>query len=297
MAAIPEAPLWSREQLDRFLHRMTVERGLSTHTVAAYRRDLFQFLDHCERRGIGSVDAIDRAAIRSFQATLDARGMARTSIARKTSAVRSFFADAERRGELAMSPAAAVPTRRRHRRLPKTMPSGPLNRMLDAISGDDPVSLRDRALVEVLYGTGLRVAELAALTVADVEDVDLVRVLGKGGRERVVPLAGEARRCLDRYLHAGRPALAAESAGASLWVGVRGGALDVRGIRRVVRQRLGSHPHALRHSFATHLLERGADLRTVQELLGHIELATTQIYTAVSRHHLKATYDRAHPRA
>jgi integrase/recombinase XerC len=151
--------------------------------------------------------------------------------------------------------------------------------------------------LEVLYGTGMRVSEAAALEVGDVERVDLVRVRGKGDAERVVPLAGEARTATDRYLAAGRPALAGPGSGSALWLGSRGGPLDTRGIRRAVRRRLGTFPHALRHSFATHLLDGGADLRTVQELLGHIELGTTQIYTSVTLRRLEAIYERSHPRA
>jgi integrase/recombinase XerC len=168
--------------------------------------------------------------------------------------------------------------------------------MLDALSGQSPLDLRDRALLEVLYATGLRVSELASLTVTDVARDDFLRVLGKGNKERAVPLSRPARRALRRYLDDGRPHLAKAEAGAALWVGTRGGALDARGVRRVVRNRLGTFPHALRHSFATHLLEGGADLRAVQELLGHVELATTQLYTSVTRQHLKATYERTHPR-
>jgi site-specific recombinase XerD len=181
--------------------------------------------------------------------------------------------------------------------LPRAFPAAALGSWLDAVDGSDPVTLRDRALLEVLYGTGLRVAEAASLTAAGVRRSELVRVRGKGGKERVVPLAGKARAALQRYLAEGRPALAGPEAADLLWVGRRGGPLGVRGIRRVVRSRLGTFPHALRHSFATHLLEGGADLRTVQELLGHHELATTQVYTAVTRQHLRSTYDRSHPRA
>jgi site-specific recombinase XerD len=169
--------------------------------------------------------------------------------------------------------------------------------MLDGLSGSEADVLRDRALLEMLYGTGLRVAELASLTVDDVRGIELLRVRGKGGRDRVVPIGGKARETLDAYLARGRPELAGPDTGRALWVGKRGGPMDPRGIRRAVRARLGTFPHALRHSFATHLLEGGADLRTVQELLGHIELGTTQLYTAVTREHLKATYDRTHPRA
>jgi site-specific recombinase XerD len=169
--------------------------------------------------------------------------------------------------------------------------------MLDALVGDDPVDVRDRAILEMLYGTGIRVSELASLSVEDVHGVDLVRVRGKGDKDRVVPLAGQARTWVDRYLESGRPRLATAASNRHLWLGAKGGPLGTRGVRHLVRRRLGTFPHALRHSFATHLLEGGADLRTVQELLGHIELASTQTYTAVSRSHLKAAYERSHPRA
>jgi integrase/recombinase XerD len=169
--------------------------------------------------------------------------------------------------------------------------------MLDALVGDHPIDVRDRAILELLYGTGMRVSELASLKVRDVEGVDLVRVRGKGDKERVVPLAGQARKWVDRYLDTARPGLTKAGSDEHLWLGAKGGPLGARGVRHLVQRRLGTFPHALRHSFATHLLEGGADLRTVQELLGHIELATTQTYTAVSRSHLKAAYERSHPRA
>ncbi len=297
MGSIPSTPGWAAAEVQAFLDRLDSERNLSEHTVAAYRRDLAQFFDFCDRYGFEGITAVDRTTLRRFHANLLTRGYAARSVARKASAVRSFYGDALRRGLVEADPTASLPTRRRPHRLPKALPAEPLGTMLDSISGDDPVTLRDRALLEVLYGTGLRVSELAGLSVGDVAGVDLVRVAGKGGRERVVPLAGPARRALDRYLDEGRSRLAGPTAGDSLWLGVRGGPLDTRGVRRVAKARLGTFPHALRHSFATHLLEGGADLRTVQELLGHIELATTQIYTAVSRRHLRATYERSHPRA
>jgi len=290
-------PEWAAAVVATYLERLRGERGLSEHTCAAYGRDLAQFLDFCDRTGIRSLGAVDRHAVRRFQAQLVSRRYAGSSIARKASAVRAFFSDAVRRGILGGDPTLDLPTRRRPSRLPKAVPARALGEMLDSIDGDRPVDLRDRAILEMLYGTGLRVSELAGLEVRDVRGVDLVRVFGKGAKERVVPLAGQARRSVDRYLAAGRPFLDHQGAKDALWLGVRGGVLGTRGVRRVAQVRLGTFPHALRHSFATHLLERGADLRTVQELLGHIELATTQTYTAVSRHHLKATYERSHPRA
>jgi site-specific recombinase XerD len=297
VATIPDMPAWARAGVDAYLGRLSAERGLTDNTVAAYRRDLAQFFDFCHRLGIHSVSDVDRQTVRRFQANLVSRKYASASISRKASSVRSFYADAVRRGDLDLDPTAGLPSRKKPRRLPRSLPERPLGATLDALDGSSPKELRDRAILEVLYGTGVRVSELAGMTVADVEGADLVRVVGKGSKERVVPLSGEARRAVDRYLAGGRPALAAADPSDALWVGARGRPLDTRGIRRVVARRLGTFPHALRHSFATHLLEHGADLRTVQELLGHIELGTTQTYTDVSRQHLKATYERSHPRA
>jgi site-specific recombinase XerD len=292
----PVPPPWAASALAAFLERAAAERNLAANTRLAYRRDLEQFFEFCERLGITSIDAVDRRSLRRWQAQLATRGYAAASISRKVSAVRAFFSDAARRDLVPVDPSIGLPARKKPTRLPRAMAAGALGAMLDALDGEDPVTLRDRAMLEVLYGTGLRVSELAGLTVGGVRS-ELVRVTGKGNRTRVVPLAGQARRALDRYLDSGRPRLVAPDSADWLWLGVRGGPLGPRGVRRVARARLGTFPHALRHSFATHLLERGADLRTVQELLGHIELATTQTYTAVSRHHLKATYERSHPRA
>ena len=297
MPAIPDLPAWASPTVDSFLGRLSAERGLSPHTIAAYRRDLAQFFDFCDRLGRTSVDDVDRGVVRRFQAHLVSRRYAAASISRKVSAVRSFYRDATRRSEVAADPAAGLPPRKRPARLPRALAARRLGELLDGVVGDEPVDIRDRAILEMLYGTGLRVSELADLSVGDVSGTDLVRVRGKGDKERVVPLAGQARRWAGRYLESARPSLASGSSGASLWLGAKGGPLGARGVRRVVRRRLDTFPHALRHSFATHLLEGGADLRTVQEVLGHIELATTQTYTAVSRSHLKATYERSHPRA
>lgn len=290
-------PPWAADAVAAYLHRLDVERGLSTHTVAAYRSDLAQFFSFCDHYGVGSLDGVSRKVMRRFLAHLDTLGYARRSVARKATAVRAFFADAARRGVIATNPASGLATPKRPRSLPRAIPSGTLADMLDAVTGDSPLERRDRALLELLYGTGLRVSELASLKLGDLPRGEFLRVTGKGGKDRSVPLTGPARAALDMYVTSARPTLAGPHAGGALWVGARGGPLDARGVRRVVRRRLGTYPHALRHSFATHLLEGGADLRAVQELLGHIELATTQLYTSVTRQHLKATYDRTHPRA
>lgn len=297
MAAISPPPKWARRPLAEYLERLLAERGLSTHTVDAYRRDLSQFFDYAGRAGVMSIVAIDRTTARRFLAFLATRGYARRSIARKASAVRAFFVDAARRGLVPSNPAEGLAQPKRPKTLPRAVPARTLGGLLDRVGGDDAESLRDRALLELLYGSGMRVAEVTALRTQDLRDGDFIRVRGKGEKDRLVPVGAPTRRALDAYLARGRPKLAGRAAGNRLFVGARGGALDSRGIRRVVRRRLGTFPHALRHSFATHLLEGGADLRAVQELLGHAELATTEIYTAVTREHLRATYDRSHPRA
>ncbi len=297
MASTPELPGWAAPSVEAYLTRLATHRGLSPHSVAAYRRDLAQFFAYCGRAGLGAPDQVDRRTVRRFLAYLDTRGYARRSIARKASSVRAFFADAAKRGTIPMNPADQVARPRRPRTLPHALPARAVGGLLDGLAGDDPLELRDRALLEVLYATGLRVSELAGLRVADVAGRDALRVRGKGDRERVVPLGRPAQHAVVRYLQRGRPLLAGPEAGEALWVGAQGRALDARGIRRAVRRRAGTFPHALRHSFATHLLEGGADLRAVQELLGHVELSTTQLYTAVTRDHLRATYERSHPRA
>jgi integrase/recombinase XerC len=296
VAAIPAAPSWAHAQLDLFLSQHLRVRGLSQHTFDAYRRDLSAFLDFCDRLGLDELGAIDRRVIRRWVSNLDTRGYARTSIARKVSTVRSFFDFCVKREIVGANPAVGVNTARPPRPLPHALPSRTVGEAIESVDGDDPVSVRDRALLELLYSTGMRVSEVAGLTVADVAG-DLVTITGKGDRQRVVPVGRPARRALDRWLAEGRPQLSKPDAGGALFVGVRGGSLDQRGIRRILDQRMASFPHALRHSFATHLLEGGADLRTVQELLGHVDLATTQIYTSVTRDHLRATYERSHPRA
>ena len=280
-----------------FVHRIEVERGLSAHTIDAYARDLRQFADFCERVGAVELSSVTRRMIRRYMSQLSTRGLSRRTIARKVSSVRSFFADASRRGLVPANPADGVRQPKRPSPLPKALPARGLAEILDSIVGEEPVDLRDRAILELLYASGLRVSELASLQVGDVDGSDLLRIVGKGSKTRMVPVSRAARTAVTRYLEKGRPQLAGDQAYSALWVGVRGGPLDTRGVRRVVQARLGTFPHALRHSFATHLLEGGADLRSGQELLGHVELASTQIYTSVSRRHLRATYERSHPRA
>ncbi|MDX1469144.1 MAG: tyrosine recombinase [Acidimicrobiia bacterium] len=292
----PEIPEFASEMVNAYLSRLEDHRGLSPNTVAAYRRDLAQFFDYCHRSGVAAVGDVERRHARRYLAFLDTRGYSRTSVTRKASAVRAFYSDLVRRSEVAANPFDGVGTPKLGKPLPHALPRTAVASALDGIDSEEPIDLRDRAIIEMLYATGLRVSELASLKTSDV-GTDTVTVVGKGRRQRMVPVGRPAQAALDRYLSEGRPALASSSAGGALWVGSRGRPLDARGVRRVVRSRLATFPHALRHTFATHLLEGGADLRTVQDLLGHTDLATTQIYTAVTRKHLRGTYDRSHPRA
>ena len=293
---LPDMPAWAAGPVDDYLTRLREQRDLSSNTVDAYRRDLAQFFDYCDRNGIHRIDRVQRLNARRYLAFLDTRGYSRRSATRKASSVRSFYNDAGRRGASTVNPFEGVARPRLDRPLPHALPTRTVVHAIEAIDTSSPQGLRDRAILDTLYSSGLRISELASLTVSDVSG-DMITVVGKGRKTRRVPLGRPAQESLRRYVEDGRSQLASTEAGRWLWVGLRGGRLDTRGLRRVVNDRMATFPHALRHSFATHLLEGGADLRVVQDLLGHTDLATTQIYTAVTRQHLRGTYDRSHPRA
>ena len=293
---VPAIPDWAVGEIDAYLGRLHDQRGLSDHTIDAYRRDLSQFFDYCDRGGQRGIGAPDRRTARRYLAFLDTLGYSRATISRKASSIRAFYGDAATHGLVSANPFDGVSTPKLDRPLPHAIPARSMAAAIESIDTGDPIGLRDRAIVETLYATGLRVSELASLTTGDATG-DLVRVRGKGGKMRTVPLGRPAQHSLDRYLRSGRPRLAGEAAGSALWIGSRGGPMTPRSLRRAVTRHVATFPHALRHSFATHLLEGGADLRTVQDLLGHADLATTQIYTAVTRKHLRGMYDQSHPRA
>lgn len=282
--------------MDKYLQRLSDQRGLSVNTIDAYRRDLAQFFDYCDRSGLARVDRVERKTARHYLAFLDTLGYSRTTISRKASSIRSFYSDAVLRGSVTVNPFHGVSTPKLDKPLPHALPTRTMDVAIESIDTSTAAGLRDRAIVETLYATGLRVSELASLRVRDVSG-DTVTVKGKGAKLRTVPLGRPAQRALERYLADGRPQLAGPEIGNSLWVGARGGSMGTRSLRRAVSKHLATFPHAVRHSFATHLLEGGADLRTVQDLLGHTDLATTQIYTAVTRKHLRGIYDQSHPRA
>jgi integrase/recombinase XerC len=291
------------EWIDRFLRHLSVERNVSPHTCAAYRRDLAQFRDFLAAHGgadLVALQRLDHLLLRRYLAELH-RSNQRTSIARKLSSLRTFFRYLVREGALAASPAEGLATPKRNRYLPKTLSVDEASRLLEHGHGTTTLALRDRAILELLYSSGLRISELTGLNVGALDLREkLVRVLGKGRKERIVPVGSKAHAALRAYLDARGPA----ADDLPLFVNHRGGRLTPRSVQRHLKVHLlkagllkDISPHALRHSFATHLLDGGADLRAIQELLGHASLSTTQRYTQVSVDQLMAVYDKAHPRS
>ena len=296
----------------RYLDHLTVERGLADNTLAAYRRDLDRYLAFLAGRGVEQLDAVDPGTVRAFVASVsasthgpDGEPYRATTVSRALSTVRTFHRFAVREGIAEDDPTAGVVRPRLPRALPHPLTVEEVATILEAPRPEEPPGLRDRAILELLYGAGLRVSELTGL---DVDDLDVeaaaVRVLGKGAKEREVPIGRMARDAIDAYLTRGRPALAGPRSRAALFLNTRGGRLTRQSCARLletyahaagIRRRVT--PHDLRHSFATHLLEGGADVRVVQELLGHASVATTQIYTLVTTEHLRSAYYAAHPRA
>ncbi|HET6968688.1 MAG TPA: tyrosine recombinase XerC [Ornithinibacter sp.] len=297
------------DALPAFERHLRAERGRSAHTVRAYVRDVSVFLDAVDAHDEAALRTVSLADLRAWLGVLSRRGAARATIARTSASLRTFFGWLERTGRLETDPSLRLSAPSRHRTLPPVLAQRSAAALLDvaavAADDDDPVHLRDRAALELLYGTGIRVGELVGL---DVDDVDLgsnvVRVVGKGDKERRVPFGIPARTAVVEWLDRGRPRLVNPESGPALLLGRRGRRVDQRQVRAVVHDLLRHvpdapdlGPHGLRHSAATHLLEGGADLRMVQELLGHASLATTQLYTHVSVDRLKRSYAQAHPRA
>ena len=296
--------------IDAFAEELRDGRGASRATIRAYTDDLQQIATFLREQGLAdSWAAVRPVHVRRFLAHLHAHDYARTSIARKLSSLRAFYRHLTLRGDVPVDPTVGISAPRQRRYLPKFLYQSDLEKLLDAPDRSTPLGLRDRAILETLYATGLRVGELISLTIDQVRDSSELRIVGKRDRERVVLIGGPARAAIARYLDEGRPHLLARRSAEKeddgrLFLNARGGPLTDRGVRRVVHRHLlqacAQHdigPHALRHTFATHLLENGADLRAVQELLGHASLTTTQIYTHVTRTRLREVYEQAHPRA
>jgi tyrosine recombinase XerC len=289
---------WTKD----FLNFLSTEKGASVHTVKSYQIDLREFVEAVNGKGWAEMDHLD---IRSFLAFLKNRAYSKSSISRKLACLRSFFKYLVRENALKVNPAAGVSSPKREKRLPKFLDLREVTALIEAPSKNTWKEKRDRAVLEMLYSSGLRVSELVGLNQDDVDFFSgLVRVRGKGKKERIVPTGTPALKAMRDYLDMKPPREASQAAKRALFVNRRGGRITDRSIRRMILKYARKaaltkdvSPHMLRHSFATHMLDQGADLRSVQELLGHENLSTTQIYTHITTKRLKEAYDAAHPRA
>lgn len=295
---------------DAFLKYLESERNLSALTIRAYLGDLDSFFEHLEKLDVTEFSKLELSHIRSWLANQQVKGGARTTLSRRAVSIRLFTKWATKQGYLAKDVGATLATPKGARTLPDVLNVADAGLALDALATrvaeeDGPLSKRDCAMVEVLYASGARVSELCGLDLQDIDyERNTIRVIGKGNKERTIPLGNPAMRALEAWLKEGRPALAGDKSDRAVFLGARGKRIDQRTVRTVVYHALEAlegavklGPHALRHSAATHLLEGGADLRTVQEILGHASLATTQIYTHVSTERLQKAFKQAHPRA
>ena len=294
----------TRPNLDGFLEHLVVERGLRQNSLEAYQRDLTRYLAYLADRG-RQATSLDRTEVPRYLLSLREAGLNPRSVARHLSAIRQFHRFLVRQGLAAEDPTAHLEAPRPWRRLPGVLSSEEVDRLLAVRAARTPQELRNRAMLELMYASGLRVSELVGLRLGDVDlGVGIVRVVGKGDKERLVPVGDAAAASLRVYLRDGRPHFAKRRASESLFLGRHGGGLTRQMFWNVIKKAAVDAgitkpvtPHTLRHSFATHLVERGADLRSVQLMLGHADIGTTQVYTHLSRAHLKALYDKFHPRA
>jgi integrase/recombinase XerC len=294
-----------------FRCHVEAERGLSRHTVRAYAGDVHSLLEHAAAAGVTAVDELDIGILRGWLGEQHGSGNSRATLARRAAAARTFTAFAHARGLIGADPGPLLGIPRTPRRLPEVLSQDQVAAVLDAskaggaVHQDRALAVRDAAIMELLYATGIRVGELCGLDLGDLdEERRTVRVFGKGGRERTVPAGIPAVRAVSAWMLQGRPVIAGPGSGFALFLGARGRRLDPRAARRVVHASIaavpgtpGTGPHGLRHAAATHLLEGGADLRSVQEILGHASLTSTQIYTHVSVERLQSAFRQAHPRA
>ena len=292
--------------VDSYIRHLTIERGVAKNTIAAYKRDLRRYLDFLGARGIDSIDQIGELVVQDFAEQLvSVGGLSATSVARVLAGVRGIHKYWLQENLTNVDPAASVKPPKAPRRLPKALTVSQVEVLLNAVGGEDPIAVRDRAILELLYATGARITEVVSLDLDDLVDPTLLRVLGKGSKERIVPVGRYAQSALDAYLVRTRPLLAVNGRGTpALFLNQRGGRLSRQSAWQIIHDASIAaklpgdiSPHTLRHSFATHLLEGGADVRVVQELLGHSSVATTQIYTLVTVDALREVYATAHPRA
>ncbi|HOO55733.1 MAG TPA: tyrosine recombinase XerC [bacterium] len=292
--------------VDQYLKMMEIERGASKHTLDAYRRDLDDFLRFCDEEASGiRPHEVNIKLARRYLAELVRAGRARTTIARRISALRSFFRFLKKEGIVGQNVFAALDSPKLEKKVPEYLFIEEISALLKAPDITEPAGMRDAAVLEILYASGMRVSELVSLNIDDIRKGNPeIRIVGKGNRERVVFIGEPAMDALSRYLKEGRPQQGKNRDAEAVFLNKSGQRLGVRGVQRVVEKYIHQtailkqiSPHSLRHSFATHMLNAGANLRTVQQLLGHSSLSTTQIYTHISTERLKKTYEKAHPRA
>lgn len=290
--------------LDEFLYHLAVERGLTENTLVSYRADISAFLDFLRKRKVASLAQADKDTIMAYLYALQMKGRSSATVSRHLAAMRSFFRFLVREGTLAKDPTADLESPKQHQKLPRVLNAEEVDLLLGQPMSGEPCGLRDKAMLELLYATGIRVTELISL---DLEHIHInngfIRCYGKGKKERMVPLGDVAARCLQEYLDRGRPKLMRDK-NQAFFVNQHGRRLTRQGFWKILKKYARSAgitkevtPHTIRHSFATHLLENGADIRSVQEMLGHSDISTTQIYTHLTKNKLKEIYNRTHPRA
>jgi integrase/recombinase XerD len=290
--------------LDEFLYHLTVERGLTENTLVSYRADLSAYLAFLHKRKVETLEQADKDTVMSYLFTLQLNGRSSATVSRHLAALRSFYRFLVREGMLAQDPTADLESPKLPQKLPRVLTTEEVDLLLGQPTTAEPAGLRDKAMLELLYATGIRVSELVSLNLDQVHiDNGFIRCFGKGEKERIVPLGDVAARCLQEYLARGRHKLMRDN-NQSFFVNQHGRRLTRQGFWKIIKKYASQAgitkevtPHTMRHSFATHLLENGADIRSVQEMLGHADISTTQIYTHLTKNKLKEIYNRTHPRA
>ncbi|KGR80366.1 tyrosine recombinase XerC [Ureibacillus manganicus] len=293
------------DSLGQFIRYIQLERNFSIHTVKEYQYDLNDFLEFCKREGIADLNDVEYLHARLYVTKLYDEKKARTSISRKISSIRSFFRFLNREYQLDDAPFSSLYHPKKEKRLPNFFYEEELSKLFEENIGEDIKSIRNIALLELLYASGIRVSECVSIELDDIDlNYSILRVMGKGRKERIVPFGHFAQDALIKYIHEARPKMMKHTKHNRLFVNMRGNELTAGGVRYILNEMIENaslktkiYPHMLRHTFATHLLNNGADLRTVQELLGHATLSSTQVYTHVTKEHLRNTYMKAHPRA
>lgn len=291
--------------IEEFLNYIAVERGLSRNTIDAYSCDLRQFIDYLNQAGYEALTEVHSHTLVDYLLKLQQKKMKPTSVTRKLAAIRSFFQYLVRERHLKADPSVTIDSLKTPQRLPKVLSEKDMVRLLEQPGAANPANLRDKAMLEMMYATGVRVSELVSLKIGDINmDMGYIRCFGKGSKERIVPMGSSAQQALQNYLNRSRPKIVRWAAEDTLFLNLHGHKMTRQGFWQIIKAaalrvgiKVAVTPHMLRHSFATHLLEHGADLRAVQEMLGHVDISTTQIYTHVTRARLKEVYDKSHPRA